>query len=358
MPASSDVIIAGAGIIGGTLAWRLLQAGCRVTLADAGVMGGEASRAGAGMLSPGSESAHDPAWTSLAVESRRLFTTFVAELAQESGTAIDYRVGGGLDLAAGEQEWAELSKRHARQKPLGIVSEPLQAPMLRKLVGELAVGSWVGGLFYPGDAQVDPRDLMESLRRACLARGARLLEATKIVEIKAQAGGVQARTEAGEPLAADVAVISAGAWSSQIRLLAEPPLELPESVPVKGHLVGFQLSAGSLGVSVRHGHTYMLQRNNGFTIAGSDEQRAGFDRAVDDNAAADIVRRARLLLPDLLAGEPTERWMGFRPATAAGMPEIRRLPGTKVWLAYGHYRNGILLAPVTARRLAAEIIAS
>ena len=106
---------------------------------------------------------------------------------------------------------------------------------------------------------------------------------------------------------------------------------------------------------LRRGHTYILQRSNGFTIAGSTTEVAGFDRTVRRDVCAEIHQRASQLWPYLADAAPTECWIGFRPATVTGDPALGRVPGANVWLAYGHYRNGILLAPVTARNIASDI---
>jgi glycine/D-amino acid oxidase-like deaminating enzyme len=137
-------------------------------------------------------------------------------------------------------------------------------------------------------------------------------------------------------------VLAAGAWSSSI----ETPVPVATSFPVRGHLVSYQLEPGSVPHILRSGDTYILQRKSGLTIAGSSTERVGFDRKVNSEIVADIDQRARAILPMLPA--PSESWLGFRPATNSLEPQIGLLPGTGIFLAYGHYRNGILLAPITA----------
>jgi glycine oxidase len=111
-----------------------------------------------------------------------------------------------------------------------------------------------------------------------------------------------------------------------------------------------------LGPMLRRGHDYILQRSSGFTIAGSTEEHAGFDRTVDAEVCAGIQRRAVALWPALAQLQPAAQWIGFRPFSVDG-PHIRRIDGTNVWLAYGHFRNGILLAPLTSNRIADQITA-
>jgi glycine oxidase len=150
-------------------------------------------------------------------------------------------------------------------------------------------------------------------------------------------------------------VIAAGAWSGQVRV---KNVTLPAVVPIKGHLIGFQLEPGVLGPVRRHGETYVLQRSNGYLIAGSNEQDIGFDVTVDPSICDDIHRRAAQLFPRLEHLTPVSRWIGFRPRPVEGdAPHIGRIAGTNVWLAYGHYRNGILLTPVTAQRVADDVTA-
>jgi glycine oxidase len=110
----------------------------------------------------------------------------------------------------------------------------------------------------------------------------------------------------------------------------------------------------------RHGPTYVLQRSNGFTIAGSTEQQIGFDRTVDAALCDDIHRRASAIFPPIANLTPAKRWVGFRPQPAGHFlgPHIGRVEGTNIWLAYGHYRNGILLAPLTAQKVAGEVVSS
>jgi glycine oxidase len=335
---SPDVIVIGAGIIGASIAWRLAQGGAAVTLLDAGVLGGEASWAGAGMLAPGGEIAERTAWVELALESLRLYPRFVEELEEEGGAGIDYRRCGALEIARTEAEWSELLRRREAQQSLGILSEVRDS-----------------ALFYAEDAVVDPRDVTRALRTACLARRVTIREQTRVSEVRLSADRVEVETSAG-PLAAAAAVLAAGAWSSEISVWrGGDRMEIAASFPVRGHLLGYTLEAGSMGPFLRHGHTYILQRASGFTIAGASSEMAGFDRRLDAGIMAEIHARACELWPRLGDGGEPQAWLGFRPATADYEPRIGRLGDTRMWLAYGHYRNGILLAPATAERISREI---
>ena len=281
-----EVLIVGGGLIGSSTAWRLAQKGARVTLTDAGNLGGEASPAGAGMLSPGAEFDKPSVWLDLGLQSMRLYPSFVEELQTETAIDTDFR------------------------------------------------------MFHPQDGIVDPAAVLLALHCACESRRVRIM---------------REHVTTVEPRDYAAVVIAAGAWSGQVHV---NNVTLPAVVPIKGHLIGFQLEPGLLGPVRRHGETYVLQRSNGFLIAGSNEQDIGFDRTVDDAICEDIHRRATRLFPPLEHATPVKRWIGFRPRAATGEgPHIGRVAGTNVWLAYGHYRNGILLTPVTAQRIAEQVVA-
>lgn len=184
----------------------------------------------------------------------------------------------------------------------------------------------------PNEAIVDPREIMAALRQ-----GQNIREGVEVTEIDQQS--------------ARSIVISAGAWSGGIS-------GMPPSLPVRGHLIAYDMPPGSLGPFRRRASTYILQRSSGLTVVGSTEEQVGFDRTLDREALTDLERRGAALWPELEGLRPVEAWCGFRPATPSGMPEVGRIPGTNIWRAYGHFRNGILLAPVTGELVAREIIES
>ena len=348
-----DAIVAGAGIIGSSIAWRLAQKGIRVLLLDAGKMGAEASYAGAGMLAPGGEIDTPSPVHDLAAEGLRLYPAFVAELEEETGFHIDFQRLGAVELATSRKEWAELQARAERQASLGIPSAPLSPNDLRTHA-PLARQDVAGALFYPQDASVDPRDIMAALRIACRARGVEIREGTRVAGIRPDAASVRIETSEGSFDAA-AAVLACGAWSSEIPIAG---LAVPKAFPVRGHLIGYRLEPHSIGPLLRHGHTYLLQRSGGFVVAGTSSEQVGFDRTLDQGVISDIQTRAATLVPALGRCQPSEAWIGFRPASGGDQPALGRAGETALWLAYGHYRNGILMAPATAHRIAEGITAS
>ncbi len=354
---STDAIVVGAGIIGASIAWRLAQQNVHVTLFDAGRIGGEASWAGAGMLAPGGEIDESSRWADLALDSLRIYPDYVNELKAESGSEIDFQCKGSVEIATDEAEWLGLLQRAEAQKALRIRSEPMNGNQLRRSV-PLLEQELPGALFYPDDALVDPRHILRALRLACCARGVQIREQERVSEIRSIGKSVRVSTDSGY-VEAGLAVIAAGAWSDQVAVFEnETKMELPSTFPVRGHLLGYVLPADSLGPILRSGRTYVVQRAGGFTIAGTSVEQVGFNRRVDSTIVQDIGRRAKELLPVLQKAPQPEAWIGFRPGTDSPQPNVRRLDDLNIWLAYGHFRNGILLAPITAQTVTKMITSS
>lgn len=327
------MIVVGAGIIGLSCAWRLAQRGIGVTVFDAREAARESSWAGAGMLAPGGEFDTPSRLAHMALESLATYPEFVRELQKESGIDIDFRRSGAVEVAFDDSEAEALRSRSARQAEIGIRSEP-------------CIHDGRAARFYPDDAVVDPRDVTAALLIACKARGVSIREHEPVLEISR--AGRSVRTSMGDYAAEGVAV-AAGAWSSSLVQGS------PRTMPIRGHLVSWNVAPGVLDPILRRGHTYLLQRRSGTLIAGATSERVGFDREIDERAVSDLRARAGALLPSLRGLAPSERWNGFRPGIEAAAPAVGRVPGTSLWQAFGHYRNGILLAPDTARRIADEM---
>jgi glycine/D-amino acid oxidase-like deaminating enzyme len=246
-----------------------------------------------------------------------------------------------------------IEARARAQSMLGITIFRMSPQELHEEV-PMAAPTAVGGWFYPEDGLVNPRDIMRALRTACLARGVVIGEGVAVREIRAKAQEVEVVT--GEStLSARWAVLAAGAWSSLIPVAG---CSLPRAFPVRGHLTGWRLKAGSIGPILRHEQAYVVQRADGFTIAGTSSEQCGFDREPDPLILAGIRERAARILPRLAECHFEESWLGFRPGIESDGPVIGPAGGTALWLAYGHYRNGILMAPGTASRVARAITSS
>lgn len=324
------VDIAGAGIIGLSIAWRLAQAGYQVTIRDKGRVAGESSWAGAGMLTPAGEFHTDSRWTQLAVQSLAEYGAFVEELTLATGMAIDFRVCGTMELAFNDAEKEALDQ----PRPEGIYMEELTVAGARYFA-PIPTSGVRAARWFPNEAVVDPRDVCAALVAACTKLGVEIRENERVEQV------------------AGPTVIASGAWAGQIGGLER----LPRAFPVKGHLLGYHCKKNSMPPIVRHGHHYALQRENGFTIFGSDQQADVWDIEPEAEKVEALKVAAARILPRLLDREPDVVWCGLRPGVEAGEPVVGHVAGTEIWTAYGHFRNGILLAPVTAGMITESVIA-
>ncbi len=337
----------GGGIIGCTIAWRLAQRGQKVVLFEKNRLGKEASWAAAGMLSPGGELDQELHLAAFYLESRRQYPAFVAELVQESGLAIDFQECGALDLAYTEQEWEHLKTRAEKQRAGGIQSRELSSDKVKVFSPHVQTENLVGALFYPDDAVVAPRELLNALRVACSKNGVDLREETVVSEIEVVNNGVLVN---GEHFA--TAILAAGAWSGSIPVKGVAPI--PASEPVKGHLLGFELQLGACPTIVRHEHIYIFQRGSGMVVVGASMENVGFERTVDSAVSEKLRQDVMRFVPVLERLQPVDVWIGFRPKAAA--LQLGRWQESNLFLAYGHFRNGILLAPATASRIVGEMM--
>jgi glycine oxidase len=345
----ASVAIIGGGIIGMSIAWRLSQRGFRVTVFEKGEIGGEASWAGAGMLAPGGELEGPSPLAAIALESRALYDAFVRELESCSGLAIDYQENGALELAYSPEEQQGLDAKAEAQRALGIRSKPVSAADVAAFWPRVRTEGLVAARFYPDDGVVNPREVMLALAAACRKLGVSVQQNCAVPRIEVSGNSVEVHQKSYT-----AAVIAAGAWSSHIEVIGSPPL--PPTEPIKGHLIGYQQPQQTCNTVLRHGHAYLLQRANGLLVAGATVEHVGFDRSVEPALARSIAGQAAFVLPHLAETTPSEVWVGFRPGSDA--LHIGTWSSNRLYLAYGHYRNGILLAPATAQRLAEEISAN
>jgi glycine oxidase len=309
------------------------------------------------MLAPGGEFDQPSPMLDFAIGSLAKYDRFVDALQADSGKSVELRHTGAIQIALTNAEFESLSARAASQRSAGIPSTVLTCDHLRELV-PLARPDAVGGIHYTNEATVDPAALMIALRAACLARGVSIQEDSPVISIAASTAAARVSLASGT-IHAPFAVVAAGAWSSDMNVsIDNQSYALPRSYPMKGHLLGYRLPAGSLAATVRHDHTYVLQRADGFTIAGSSTEDVGFDRIIDPQIVSGLAARAAALVPALASLQPESVWIGFRPAVDASAPHIGRVQSSRLWLAYGHYRNGILLAPATCDQVCQQISAA
>lgn len=357
--AASDVVVVGAGIIGTAIAWRCAQQGLSVTLVDPQPSRG-AYRTAAGMLAPITELHYtESPLLRLGVESLRRFPALIAEAEQESGLPAGFRDCGTVAVAWDSADLAELRDLGEFAVGLGMHAEMLTGRELRELEPAVAAGL-PGGLFAAGDHQVDPRLLHGALLEAGRRRGVRLVEdeATVAVEHDRVSG---VRLAGGDTLPARVVVLAAGAWSARVATEL-PARAVPPVRPVKGQTLHLTLPGEPrlrhvLRGAVKGAHIYLVPRADGRIVVGASVEEAGFDQRPRAGAIYELLRDAQTLLPELAEAVFEEVSTGLRPGSPDNAPIVG--PGGVDGLihATGHYRNGVLLTPVTADGVA-ELIAT
>jgi glycine oxidase len=348
-----DVAIAGGGPIGLASAWRAARRGLRVAVVDAGEPG--AWQVAAGMLAPASEAEFgEDALAALGLRSAELFGPFCAELAAASGDDAGLRTGGTLAVARDGDEAEALDRVLAYRQGLGLAVERLRPSRARRLEPALAPTVRLA-LEVPDDHSVDPRRLVAALRRALEREGVPVLDG-RVRGVLTDGGRVTGLAlEDGRELAAPAVLVAAGVGSGALE-------GLPESArvpvrPVKGQVLRLRdpHGPGLVQRTIRGADAYLVPRADGAYVLGATMEERGFDRSPTAGGVYELLRDMSELVPGVLELEVEELLAGLRPATPDNLPAIG--PGLVeglVW-ATGHFRNGILLTPVTAELAAAAL---
>ena len=362
---SPDAVVVGGGVIGLGIAWRAALAGMAVTVVDE-APGRGASWAAAGMLAPVTEVHYgERPLLSLNLAAAARWPAFAAEVEEASGLQVGYRPGGTLAVARDADDNAALEDLYQFQLRCGLEVERLRSRECRQLEPGLAP-SIRGGILAAGDHQVDNRALVEALLVACQRAGVRMVRG-RVAELAVQAdrvtgvllagGGPVPSPADGETLAAGVVVLAAGCWSGGLGGLAAEVL--PRVRPVKGQLLYLRGSADQplCSRNVRGLEVYVVPRTDGRVVVGATIEEQGFDTTVTAGAVHDLLRAALELLPDVAELELAETVVGLRPGSPDNAPMLGPAGPDGLVVATGHYRNGILLTPVTADAIA-ELLAT
>ncbi|MFF4032270.1 glycine oxidase ThiO [Streptomyces sviceus] len=353
---TSDVLVVGGGIIGLVTAWRAAQRGLTTAVVDP-EPGGGAAQVAAGMLAAVTELHYgEQTLLGLNLASARRYPDFAAELTALTGIDPGYRRCGTLAVALDADDRAHLRELHALQRQSGLESEWLSGRECRRLEPMLAPGVR-GGLRVDGDHQIDPRRLTRALLAACERAGV-VFHRTWAQRLRVagdRAAGVA--TTDGEELGADHVVLAAGSLSG--RLEGVPQALLPPVRPVKGQVLRLTVPprhapflSRTVRAIVRGSHVYLVPRESGELVIGATSEELGWDTTVTAGGVYELLRDAHELVPGITELPLTETRAGLRPGSPDNAPLLgpTELPG--LVLATGHYRNGVLLTPITGDAMA------
>lgn len=338
------VVIVGGGINGLLTAYELAHAGQTVTLVEADALARQASWAGGGIVSPLYPWRYSPAVTALAEWAQNAYPELCQTLFESTGIDPEFERSGMLYLDPPDLRdavaWARAQQcRH----------ELVPAPELPQRWPELAEDV-VTGLWLPDIAHVRNPRLLQALIRHLQCMPTVSLQSHTMVDAVLGAKGIELASVVlanGERLFADRVVVCAGAWSAQLLPKTSVSIE-----PVRGQMLQFGGESNELSCMImRDGH-YLIPRRDGLVLCGSTLEHAGFNTQVTDEAREQLQRAAARMVPRFKRKQVLRHWAGLRPGTANGIPYIGPVPGHEnVWVNAGQYRNGLVLAPASARLL-------
>jgi glycine oxidase len=364
---SFDAIFVGGGVIGLCCAWYAARRGAHVAVLERDEPGAGATRVAAGMLAPvGELSFGEPELLEMTLAAARLYPEFVAALEAEAGIGTGYEQLGALHVALDRDEAAQLRRVHELQRSLDLEAEWLAPRQCRELEPGLTP-SLNGGVHAAREAAIDPRRLTAALLAGLEARGVEVRGGTEVVDGVFEGERLRGvRTAAGEELRADTVVLASGAWSGTAHWLPEharPPVR-----PVKGEVVELRTRGGhgrrgAEGAAVDPPTTrilaseriYLVPRPDGSLIVGATVEERGFDTQVTAGGVLELLREAYRLLPEVAEMELVGATAGLRPGTPDNLPLVGPGAIDGLLLATGHYRNGILLAPLAAQTVAGSL---
>lgn len=343
---SVDIVAVGAGVIGCAIAHELARRGATVRLLESRQVGGGATRGSAGVLCPWIGGSADALLPAL-LESVGLYDAFITSLRGGAGPGVEYRRNGTIEVALDDTELVRLQSLAAAYRAAGAEHEWLDATRLR--AKEPAVTERArAGVFVPSHGYVDVVALNAALAAAATRAGASIEVTGPVLAVEPMRHGVRVRT-AAQVLVADAVVVAAGAWSGQVAVSGASPAPVR---PIRGQLLRLHGKAPRLDHMIWSSRCYLVPRNDGSLLVGATHEDVGFDERTTMEGVGGLLAGACEVIPEAVDAEYEAR-AGLRPATPDGVPIIGRshhMPG--LVYATGHHRNGIMLAPLTARMVA------
>ena len=352
----SDVLIIGGGVIGLSIARELHKKGIkRITLLEKSVTGKESSWAAAGMLGPQAEADEAGPFFDICCKSRDLYPGLAVELFDETAVDIELDRTGTLYLAFTDEDVSELRSRYDWQRKAGLAVESVSSEEIRR--AEPFVSPDVReALLFPNDWQVENRKLLTALRRYAEMNGIEIIENTQADRLIVENGDVKGVETVSGAFRADKTVLATGAWTSLIKLgLSDLPFKI---TPVRGQIIEVRSAKRMFEHVIYSRRGYIVPRAKGRILAGSTTENAGFANTITASAANDLRKVAFEIAPSIASLEIADHWAGLRPLAADGLPILGKIAGIEsLVIATAHYRNGILLAPLTAQ-IAADNLGS
>lgn len=356
---SYDAIVVGGGLIGGSIACELAGQKLRVVLFDRQQPGREASWAAAGMLSPAPDSPEAVPLVPLAQESLRLYPDFIAAIEGTSGKSVAFTRAGAFEILNGNNATACRDRLLAQCASLGIAAEPI--PIESARASEPALNPNAAAVVWmSGEASVDPRLLTEATLEAAKNRGVEIVASRAVTSILSETGRCMGVIAGGERIAAANVIVAAGSFCGSLsENTADDTIAIARYAPthpVRGQMLAMRSSKVNLKKVLRSEHGYIVPRADGRVIAGSTLENVGFVKDTTPEGLRKIFEAAVGLAPALAGAEIVETWAGLRPGTPDQLPIIGPTDTPGLLIATGHYRNGILLAPITARLIREWIV--
>lgn len=354
---TSDVLIIGGGIIGLSLARELHKKGAeKITILERGKIGRESSFAAAGMLAPNAEADEADDFFRFCNASKNLYLNFAAELHLETGINIELDRSGTLYLAFSEKDTTEIRHRLAWQKKAGLKVEYLSAEDALK-VEPFVAKSVREALFFPDDWQVENRKLLTALQKYAEINEIKIIENAEIQSLFDEQNKIVGAATAKDKFFAEKVVLATGAWTSLIESGEKSRLSMPLVKPIRGQMLCFKPAKRLFSTVIYSPRGYAVPRADGRILIGATVEAVGFDKKVTEDGVNFLLETASEISAFLANLEIYDKWAGLRPAAADNLPILGAVAGVEnLFVATAHYRNGILLAPLTAKILANKIL--
>lgn len=350
----ADVVVVGGGVIGLSVARALAHKGVgKVVIVERGQLGKEASFAAAGMLAPQAEANEADDFFKLCCRSRDLYPTFASELLAETGIDIELDQTGTLYCAFNEHDQQEIERRYDWQQQAGLLVEQLTAQEALQLEPNISP-NLRAALKFPADIQVENRQLLLALIAANQKFGVKSYTDTKVDSLEVQRGRIAGINTSRGFLSARKVVIASGAWTSFVK--TENATVQISIEPVRGQMVCYETEPAIARHVIYSPRGYVVPRRDGRLLAGSTTEEVGFMKEVTEAGLQLIRANAHEIAPALSKLAPVDSWAGLRPRAVDELPVLGRASETEgLFFATGHYRNGILLAPLTGELIAGLI---